>query len=607
MMILFSLLQLLVPLAIIGGIVAAVVAWRRREGGLEPETEADRGIGTVKRFYFYLATFAYLMVASVGVVLAARYVLDELFGPAELSRDTGQLALGVALAVIWTPIWAWHRLRVQRFAEEEPTERRSILRKLYVYVTLGVTAALMAHASVELLRWVLGAKSFSGYPVAALMIWGGLWVFHWMAESAEGQPTDETRTVRRVYLYATSACSLTMLAVGLALAIYLVLREAYEGLFSVPVLLQEEEPLWGDLMNNSLSVALVGAGLWAWHWLYTARFDAESALRQFYSYAFAILGGVITILVATGVIVYGALVWLIGVPEEASAAAHFRFLAGALSPLIIGIGLWLYHWQVVQREHAAAGQLPAARRIYAYVMAALGLGAFGASIIVLVPTVIAMGVTSAREVLVDNDWWRNRIALVITLALVGGPVWGYYWFSIERRVTASGPEERASLPRRVLLYGVLGVGTLAVLGSISYLLFVFLDALLENALSLTLLRDAKWSIGVLVAAALFVPYYALILRADRLAGGEPVSRPSLPRKSVTVLIGEGGDPLVHRLESALRGRVRVLHWVDPDVGLPELSADELQRLERCIAGAAGSGILLVAGATGVQVYSYRQV
>ena len=607
MMILLSLLQLLLPLAIIGGIVAAVVAWRRREGDLEPESQADRGIGTVKRFYFYLATFAYLMVASVGVVLAARYVLDELFGPAELSRDTSQLALGVALAIIWTPIWVWHRLRVQRFVKEEPTERRSILRKLYVYLTLAVTAALVAHASVEALRWVFGAKSFSGYPVAALVIWGGLWVFHWMAESAEGLPTDETRTVRRLYLYVTSAYSLTMLAVGLGLAIYLALREGYEGLFAVPVLLQEEEPLWGDLMKNALSVALVGAGLWAWHWLYAGRRDGASALRQFYSYAFAILGGVITTLVATGVVVYGVLVWLIGGSEEVSAAAHFRFLPGALSPLIIGMGLWLYHWQVVQRERAAVGELPAARRIYAYVMAALGLGALGASIIVLVPTVIAMGVTSAREVLVDNDWWRNRIALVTTLALVGGPVWGYYWFSIERRVTASGPDERASLPRRVLLYGVLGVGTLAVLGNISYLLFIFLDALLENALSLTLLREAKWAIGNVVAAGLIVPYYALILREDRLAGGEPVSRPALPRKSVTVLIGEGGDPLVHRLESALRGRVRVLHWVDPDVGLPELSADELQRLERCIAGAAGSGILLVAGATGVQVYSYRQV
>ncbi len=599
-----GLIQLLFPLMIIGGIVAAVVAWRRREG-LEAETEADRGIGMGRRLYFYAATFVSMMVAAVGVVLVADYVLDEAFGPPVFRRDVTQLALGVVLALIWTPIWAWHRLRVQRFAEEEPAERRSILRKIYIYLTLGVTAALVAYASVELLRWILGARSFNGYPVAAVVVWGALWAFHWIAESGEGQPTDETRTVRRLYLYATSAYSLTMLAAGLSFAIYLVFREAYEGLFSVPLLLRGEEGLWGDAMKDSLSVALVGAGLWAWHWLYAARLDAASDLRQFYLYVLAILGGVVTTLSATGVIVFGVLEWGIGTPEEASAADHFRFLAGALSPLIIGLGLWLYHWGVVQQERAALGQLLAARRIYAYIMTALGLGALAAAMIVLVPTVIGIAVTSARDVLVGTDWWRDRIVLVLTLGLLGSPVWAYHWFSMQRRVAIGGPEERASLPRRILVYGVLAVGTLAFLGNLSYLLFLLLDAVLEDTLSLTLLRDAKWSMGTVVAAGLFVPYYWLILQEDRLAGGEPVGRPPVPRKSVTVLIAEGGGAFVGQLEAALSGKVRVLQRVDPDAGVPELSADDLQRLERRIAEAAGGRVLLVADASGVEVYSYR--
>lgn len=604
MEVLFGLLNLLFPLAIIGAIVAAVIAWRRREG-LEAEVEADRGIGTVRRLYFYGGTFAYMVVAGVGIALVAGYVLDELFGPPVLSRDTGQLALGVALALIWAPVWVWHRLRVQRFAEEEPAERRSILRKLYIYLTLGVTAALVAHASVELLRWLLGSTSFSGYPIAAVVVWSGLWAFHWMAEREEGQPTDETRTVRRLYLYFTSAYSLTMLAVGVSFAIYLVLRDAYEGLFTVPVLLQGEEGLWGDVMKNSLSVALVGAGLWAYHWLYIARLDTESTLRQFYLYVFAVLGGVITILSATGVIAFGILQWLIGTPEEASAAAHFRFLPGALSPLIIGLGLWFYHWATVQRERAAPGQLRMVRRIYGYVMAALGLGALAAAVIVLVPTAIGIAVTSAREVLVGTDWWRDRIVLVLTLGLLGVPVWTYYWFLMQRMAAAGDVEERTSLPRRILIFGVLGVGTLAFLGSVSYLLFVFLDAVLEDTLSLTLLRDAKWSMGAVVAAGLLVPYYWLILREDRQAIGEPAARPPISRKSVTVLIPEGGGAFVAQLETVLSGKARVLYRLDPDVGIPELSADDLQGLERRVAEAAGSRVLLVADATGVQVYSYR--
>jgi hypothetical protein len=604
MWILYSLINLLIPLGIIGAIVAAVIAWRRREG-LEAEAEADRGIGTVKRLYFYVATFAYMVVAGVGVALVAGYVLDELFGPPVLSRDTGQLALGVVLASIWTPIWVWHRLRVQRFAEEEPAERRSILRKLYVYLTLGVAAALVAHASVEILRWVFDVNSFGGYPFAAALVWSALWAFHWMAERGEGQPTDETMTVRRLYLYFTSAYSLVMLAVGVSFAIYLVWREAYEELFPVPILLRGEEGLWGDVMKNSLSVALVGAGLWAYHWLHIARLDTESTLRQFYLYVFAILGGVITTLSATGVIAFGILQWLIGTPEEASAAAHFRFLPGALSPLIIGLGLWFYHWATVLRERAALGQLWPARRIYGYIMAALGLGALVAAIVVLVPTAIGVFITSARDVMLGTDWWRDRMVLVLTLGLLGIPVWTYYWFSMQRMVASAEAEERASLPRRVLIFAVLGVGTLAFLGNVSYLLFVFLEAVLEDTLSLTLLADMKWSMGSVVVAALFVPYYWLILREDREVIGEPAARPPISRKSVTVLIPDNGGSFLAHLETVLSRKARVLRRLDPDVGVPELSPDDVQGLERRIAEAAGSRVLLVADATGVRVYSYR--
>ena len=604
--ILVSLLITLLQLAVVGGIVAAVIAARRRQDlGAEAEAEANGGIGTVLRLYFYVGTFAYMVVAGFGVVLVVKYVLDELFGPPFLSRDLTQLALGLVLAMIWTPAWAWHRLRVQRLVEEKPAERRSLLRKLYAYLTLAVTAALVAQASVELLRWILGATSFSGYAPAAVVVWSALWAFHWTAESAEGQPSDDTRTVRRLYLYATSAYSLTMLAVGLSFVVYLVFREAYEGLFSVPSLLRREEALWGDAVKSALSVALVGAGLWAWHWLYAARVDRGSDLRQFYLYGLPILGGVLATLAGAGSILFGVLQWLIGTPDEASATAHFRFVPAALAPLLIGSVLWLYHWSVVQQERAAAGQLQAARRTYAYIMTALGLGTLAAAIIVLVPTVIEIGVTSARDVLAGGDWWRDRIVLFVTLGLLGGLVWGYYWFLVQRRAAIGGAEERASFPRRFLLYGVLGIGTLVLLGTVTHILFVFLDAMLEDTVSLSVLRDTKWSIGGITAAALIVPYHWLILQEDRPALAERAARPTERPKTVTVLTGEGGDAFLAQLETAVGRKVRVLRRADPVAAAPELSTDDLADLARRIASAAGDRVLVVADATGVQVYSYR--
>ena len=595
---------LLVPLVIVAAIVAAAVGWRRREG-LEGEREEDRGIGTAKRLYFYGATFVFMLVAGAGVVLVADYLLDDAFGPRVLSPGTGSLAVGVVLAFVWTPVWAWHRLRVMVFAEKEPAERRSILRKIYVYLTLGVTAALAAQASVELLRWVFGSQSFNGYPLAALLVWGGLWAFHWLTEEMEGQPTDETRTVRRLYLYATSAYSLTMLATGLSIVLYLVFREAYDGLVDLPLLARGDAEFGGDTMRNALAVAFVGAGVWAFHWLYAARDDAGSDVRQFYSYVLAVLGGVITVLVATGAIVFGVLQWLIGTPDDGTAAAHFRFLPGALSALVVGLGLWVYHWNIVRQERAAVGEAAVARRVYGYIMAALGLGALAAGMIVLIPTVIGIAITSAREVAVGVDWWRDRIVTVLTLGLIGGPVWGYYWFAMQRRLPPAGDDERTSLPRRMLVYGVIGVGALAILGSVSHILFLFLDARLGDGLSLAVLRDMKWSIGIAFTSGLFVQYHWLILREDRTATGDSVVGPAAPRKSVTVLVGAGGGALVSQLEASLGGKVRVLRCVDANVGVPELSAEEIQGVERRVTDAEGSRVLLIVDTAGVQVYSYR--
>src|SRR3972149_11389977 len=103
-----GIIPLVLLVAIIATIVWAVYSWRRREG---LEAGAEEGAGFVKRVYYYFGTAVYMMVASVGVVLIARYVLDEIFGPARLEGDTTQLALGVVLALIWTPVWLWHRTR----------------------------------------------------------------------------------------------------------------------------------------------------------------------------------------------------------------------------------------------------------------------------------------------------------------------------------------------------------------------------------------------------------------------------------------------------------------------------------------------------------------
>jgi hypothetical protein len=285
---------------------------------------------------------------------------------------------------------------------------------------------------------------------------------------------------------------------------------------------------------------------------------------------------------------------------------HFRFAPGVLATMIVAGALWVYHWETARRERAAHGRLAEVTRLNGYVMSALGLGALAGAVAVLVPTLIGIVVTSAQEVLAGDDWWRDRVALGLTLGVVGAPVWGLFWFSMQRRLPL-GIEERDALPRRLLVYGVIAAGALAALGSISHLLYLVLDQALDEGLSLTLLRDGKWSIGALAAAALIAPYYWLVLQEDRraLAEAGPAVREAPQRKSIAALVPDGGAPLIHQLEAKLKSSVRVLERVDAGAGIPALSPEELERLAQRIAAAPGGRVLLVLDASGVQVYSYR--
>ena len=515
MEIFFGLISNLIPLAIIGFIIYVIVSRRRRGPGLEAK---DPGIGTVRRLYFYIVSFVALMVASNGLMIVVMWILDGLFGDEVLSDSTTLLAAGVAMAIVGLPIWIFHWRTIQRQVADLPVETHSLIRKFYIYVVLGVAIGMAIAASVTGLLWVFGSDSFSGFPWAALMVWLAVWVFHWKIESREGQPTWETQGIRRLYLYLVSLVTLVMVAVGFGVAIHHILLEAYESLASLPLILQSKAELWRDSMRTALALVMVGGVAWGSHWLYFARREFGSTLRQVYLYAFAILGGVVTILVSLGIILYGVLVWLMGVAEDDTVAVHFRFLPGALTALSIGIGLWGYHWMVAQREaEVSPGESQRVYKTYAYFLAALGLGTLAVAVGTVMTTFIGIVVESARVDLTEPDYWQNQIAVVITLGVLGAPLWGYYWTYIQRQVRVGDAEERSSLNRRIFIFATLGAGVLALLGSVSFLIFVLLRDALEGELALTVLREAKFAIGIIVAAAMFLPYYWMVYRQDRQA------------------------------------------------------------------------------------------
>ncbi len=156
------------------------------------------------------------------------------------------------------------------------------------------------------------------------------------------------------------------------------------------------------------------------------------------------------------------------------------------------------------------------------------------------------------------------------------------------------------------MFGVLGAGMLALLGSLSFLLFVSFRERLDGDIA-DVIGDARGAIAVIVPALVFLPYHWMVNREDRrlAPGGAMRQLEARRRKSVTVLVGEEGAAFLEELEAALGYRVSPLHWADPEAGQPEISLEDLQALAQRISDAEGANVLLVPEAGGLRVLSYR--
>ena len=595
------------PLILVIGVVALVYFIVQRRRRTDPFEQVDPGIGTARRIYFYLVSFVALLMAGNGVVQIVQYLLESLFGADVLSPSTTRLAVGASLTIVGLPLWLVHWRIVQRHVGELPVERRSLIRKAYLYVVLAVSVGLPAAAFIDLLDWSFRTQSFSGYSWGALIVWIPVWTFHWRLESAEGQPTSETLSIRRLYLYLVSLATLAMVAVALGRIMHIILLDGYESLVSVTVLSPTGSGLWRTSMRGALALGLVGALVWWAHWHHFAMKDTGSTLRQVYLYIFTVLGGMVTVLVSLGIMVYTFLAWALGATSE-EATTHFRVIPGGLAALIVGGVLWLYHWTVVRREaEASSYESQGARRSYDYILSALGLGALVVAIGALVHTSLSLLVESSSGRLAGRDLWPEPVSIAITLGVIGVPVWGYYWRLVQRRVSTLGADERNAPARRIFIFAVLGTGMLAFLGSGSALLFIFLRDLLGDGVSSDTLRDARPTIDIMVATGIFLPYHWLVYRRDREAEPDPAAVEGRRRaqKDVTVLVNEAGAIFIRNLEDTLGYKVATLRRADPVPGLPDYSRGQFLELVERVRDAVGQSVLLIPEGAEVRVLSYN--
>ncbi len=558
-------------------------------------------MNTMKRLYFYGMAFVALVVTANGASQLLAYLLDIVSGRQIAGGVAERVSLGLALVVVGAPLWFFHWAYVQRQVERDRNEGGATLRKLYLYASMFFAAIIVFVAERSLVIWALGSDTFDSKWVGQFVMWGAVWAYHWTVERREGEASPGGRTLRRWYVYVTSVYALVVLGTGIGAVLGLLLGGLYDALVNVPVLASERD-LWGRVMHIGLASVVTGGVWWAFHWLYLARDDVDSTLRQVYLYLFAFLGGAITMLVALGAMINAVLRWVLGVPGLPDAAVHFQAIASSFTVLVIGGLLLGYHWQVVREESLrATTRRHGAGRTFGYVMSALGLGSLAVGIPILIGLLIGLVVPAARETLAGDDSFRNLLAVALTLLVIGGPLWAWFWPRMQRQVREVGLEERSALSRCIFIYGVLGVLALAALGSLIGFLFMLLRDLLEGTFSLDFLRNGKWLLGVVLTAGALLPYYLQVLREDQRAGAEDAPL----KKSVTLVVGEQDNELAGRLEEALLAPVRVMRVISPETPVPAVSDEELEAVVEQVRSAATDRVLVTATDGGIRVYGYR--
>ncbi len=513
----------------------------------EQATRSSERLAPVRRTYIYLVAFVSLGVALAGmgslVDALARLWLDQGGDTVGVYIYNRSLAASAGLLLVATPIFLVHwGLAQARRAEVE--ERSSLLRKLFLYAASALSLAWMLIAAYGLIYNITAVAL--GQPLEEANLWPSGWlaalimavtngalVVYWYAilrgDGDFGAETTAGRIVRQLFMLLAGLTGLVLMLWGAASGLQVLLSLLVDALGAGAGEVTSGSRWWQNSLASAFTQVLVGA------WLaYTNRAQWHEIIAEHPQEGQRCAAPAVPVCRgrhrrhryadAAALLLRELLLMIFG-DSTGTLAALLDKLIVPISFVPVGLAVWLWHWRVLSREADAFGeseQGATVRRIYYYLMAAVGLALLWVGLVELLHALLDTLLTGLSG---PADIWHEPLANGLSLLAVGAPIWALHWRSVQHvagQANAAGSAERDALMRKIYLYGVALIGALIILFQLAQVIYRLLLALMGDYTgSLFSTETAHQLADCLVAGAIWAVHLLAIRNDARLEKATP--------------------------------------------------------------------------------------
>jgi len=531
MEIMFGILATVIQLAIVVGIIVLIVRLVTKRGNA---TSEGAGV-SIRRLFQYVVMLGMLVLAGIGI---AGLIDAAAAAAVQAIQDSAAVARSIAFVVVGLPVYVGLAIYTTRRLRDDPREQQSV--GWAFYLTIALFGSLIA--AMSLMTAFLGNLADEGTIDRTLLInaviWLAVWAGHWRVAQRKGA---SQRNQMHWLLGAVAGLVAVLSGAGTGLAA--ALQEIYDTLFAVSVIDTGIESIVGPLI-----ILVVGIPVWWWHWFRHARHAQRTPLWLVYVLLLGILGGVVAVISGAGVMLFGVLQWFLGDPSSTSAAAHFRFVPGALGAVAVGGATWAYHGIVLSR-HAQRGRTEV-DRVYDYLLSGAGLLVAAGGLATLVT--VGLNAVGGREIASSTS--GNSMVAAITLLLIGVPLWWRHWSTIRDHRRTHPQDELRSVTRRIYLFLLFGAAGIVAVVNLIIIVFIVFEDILDGTLRSNTISSIALPVALLVTASALAWYHFAVFREDR------ASAPDEERQVLreVILVSTDGEQLAEAINSQTGTTVRLL-------------------------------------------------